>query len=227
MRAQLLQGLSVEDSKLCTAVCMAIASVARDDFPSKWPELLPHLLGMLQVGSEHPHQASAAMRCVVLVSEELQDLQIPQIVHSLFPALHQVFICGDQFSKGIRASACSVVYRAIKLASVSLLACDETSEMAASCMQLFQQSLPKWFEAFAQVIASPLEDESTAELSMRIEIVKIFSVIVETYPRLLSASLADVIHALWYTEFTRLPVFLTLLSPKKRAVTTQKPQRGL
>ena len=197
MRRQMLQGINVDDSKLCTAVGMCVATVAQSDFPAKWPELLPHLLGMLQSGVQQ--KVSAAMRCLVLVSEEMTEQQVPNIISGLFPSLYQIFISANQFSKGTRASACAVVYKAIKLASVSLLAADAPGHGAALSEQLLclEQTLPSWLEVFVQVIASPMLDESPAELCMRIEIVKIFSVIVEAHPRLLSAPLAPLVHALW------------------------------
>ena len=196
MRRQLLQGLSVDDSKLCTAVSMGVASVAQHDFPLAWSELMPHLLGMLEAGT--PPQVSAAMRCLVLVSEEMTEQQVPHIISGLFPALYQVFTSQDKFSKGIRSRACSVVLRAVKLASVSLLVADPADEGAQSCLQFLRRTLPSWIEVFAQELAAPFTDESEGELGIRIEIVKIFSVIVETHPQLLSASLAYVVHALWY-----------------------------
>ena len=41
--------LSLEQSKLRTAVSMAVASVAKEDFPDRWEGLIPHLMNMLQV----------------------------------------------------------------------------------------------------------------------------------------------------------------------------------
>ncbi len=193
MRRQMLQGINIDDSKLCTAVGMCVATVAQSDFPAKWPELLPHLLGMLQSGVQQ--KVSAAMRCLVLVSEEMTEQQVPHIIADLFPSLYQIFISADQFSKGTRASACGVVYKAIKLASVSLLAAD--SPGLSEQPLCLEQLLPSWLEVFVQVIASPMLDESPAELCVRIEIVKIFSVIVEAHPRLLSTPLAPLVHALW------------------------------
>ena len=106
MRRQMLQGLNMEDSKLCTAVGMCVATVAQFDFPARWPELLPHLLGMMQSGM--PQEVSSAMRCLVLVSEEMTEQQVPHIITGLFPSLYQIYVSADQFSKGTRASACAV-----------------------------------------------------------------------------------------------------------------------
>ena len=64
----------MEHSKLRTAASMAIAAVAKEDFPENWPELIPHILQMLQAGA--PHLVHGAMRCLVLVSEEITDNQV-------------------------------------------------------------------------------------------------------------------------------------------------------
>ncbi len=49
---QLLNALTLEHSKLRTAASMAVASVAKEDFPDSWPELIPHVLQMLQAIAE-------------------------------------------------------------------------------------------------------------------------------------------------------------------------------
>lgn len=111
MRRQLLSALSLEHSKLRTAVSMAVAHVAKDDFPERWPELIPHLMQMLQAGA--PNLVHGAMRCLVLVSEEITDDQVPHVITSLFPHLFNVFVAADVYSKPVRARTCTVLFRAL------------------------------------------------------------------------------------------------------------------
>ena len=64
VHALLLRGLSDPVSKLRTAVGMAVAAVAKCDWPEEWPELMPELLARVSSqtdaaavhGHPHPHQ---------------------------------------------------------------------------------------------------------------------------------------------------------------------------
>jgi hypothetical protein len=207
MRAQLLQGLSDRDSKLCTAACMAVVSVAQDDLPSQWPELLEHLLNQLQAPtSQH---VNAAMRCLVLLSEDINQQQVAYIIGRLFPVLLHVFTSTQQYSKTIRARACTVVYKGLKVGSLLLIAPDAgdggahaaagaSSTQYLSTSQYLQHALPSWIEVLSQALVAPMHDEGAAELAIRIEIVKIFSVLIQMQPQLVAPDrLLHLIHALW------------------------------
>ena len=64
IRHALPQGLSDDIPKIRTAVGMAIASIAKWDWPEKWPELLPGLVGMLRTRSS-PHAGAASLQHTV------------------------------------------------------------------------------------------------------------------------------------------------------------------
>ncbi|EKX35213.1 hypothetical protein GUITHDRAFT_146623 [Guillardia theta CCMP2712] len=191
MKQQLLNGLGLEHSKLRTAVSMAVASIAKEDFPDNWPELIPHVMSMLETGE--PHLVHGAMRCLVLVSEEITDTQVPHVITHLFPKLFRIFTAVELYDKMIRARTCTVVFKCIKL--ISLLG--DASDSEATSLQLLEQTVPAWLQCFAQVLSSPLRHDDAGELCMRIEIVKILTVIVEVYPHLLSSNLAAMIAAVW------------------------------
>ena len=97
------------------ACSMAIASVAQHDFPTKWPALLPHLVGTLQGGPQQVEQVNAGMRCLVLVCEEMHVGQLALLVSELVSPLHQVFLSSPPLPAAIRATACSLVFKALKL----------------------------------------------------------------------------------------------------------------
>ena len=119
-----------------------------------------------------------------------------------------MFKSAEQFSKGMRARACSVVLRTLKLAAVSLLDSEPTSDVDKECVQLLQHILPNFVEAFAQEISSPLTGNSEGEVLMRIEIVRIFFLVVELQPRLAQGSLPLIVHGLWQVLFFFLFPFL-------------------
>ena len=132
---------------------------------------------------------------------------MPHIINGLFPSLFQVFKSAEQFSKGMRARACSVVLRALKLAAVSLLDAEPERDVDRECVQLLQHILPNFVEAFAQEISSPLTGNSEGEVLMRIEIVRIFFLVVELQPRLAQGSLPLVVHGLWQALAAVVPVY--------------------
>lgn len=172
------------------------------------------------------------MRCLVLVSEEITDNQVPHIITHLFPELFKVFISADVYPKAVcdrlsrpsppptldpcpplshpldsprgslpgqsslpqvRARTCTIIFKCVKL--VSLLG--DASDSEALSLQLLQQSAPAWFERFAQILSLPLDPEDAGELCVRIEILKILTVVIEHYPRLLSNCAGIVIQSIW------------------------------
>ncbi|CAI5461575.1 unnamed protein product, partial [Closterium sp. Yama58-4] len=89
VRALLLQGLVDEEPKVQSAVGLAIAHVASCDWPEVWPDLMDHLMAAL-ADTAHPNRVAAAVECLSLFAEEIDDSQLPALVPKLFPPIFAI-----------------------------------------------------------------------------------------------------------------------------------------
>lgn len=64
IRKNLLSALNDPQGKICTAVSMAVASIAFYDWPTDWPDLLPFLLNLI---SDHSNMSGGEVRCHNLI----------------------------------------------------------------------------------------------------------------------------------------------------------------
>ena len=78
-------GLMEDETKMQTAVGVAIANIAMYDWPEKWPELFPGLLQLLR--SPTPHQVLGSVRCLALLNNHISNTQLPQLLPQLLPEL--------------------------------------------------------------------------------------------------------------------------------------------
>lgn len=78
IRQSIAQGLAAQDTKLRTAVAMSISSIAKWDYPSDWPALLPGLLRA--IGSQDSlHLVSGALSCLAMFADDLDEDHIIQV----------------------------------------------------------------------------------------------------------------------------------------------------
>lgn len=80
MRQTLPAGLGDPDSKIRTAVAMAVATVARTDVPEEWPSLLPDLVGAIASDSGRGAPLmEGSVRCLSMFVDELDEEQVVQV----------------------------------------------------------------------------------------------------------------------------------------------------
>ncbi|KAI3502661.1 hypothetical protein L1887_30876 [Cichorium endivia] len=89
IRGLLLLSLDDPHRKICTTISMAVASVASHDWPDEWPELLPFLMKLINDQS-NANAVNGALRCLALLSADLDDKLVPKIIPVLFPCLHAI-----------------------------------------------------------------------------------------------------------------------------------------
>ncbi|EOY01489.1 ARM repeat superfamily protein isoform 4 [Theobroma cacao] len=89
IRGLLLSTLDDSNRKLCTAISMAIASIAVYDWPESWPDLLPFLLKLIGDQSDM-NGVHGALRCLALLAGDLDDTMIPTLIPFLFPCLYTI-----------------------------------------------------------------------------------------------------------------------------------------
>ena len=100
LRAALLASLKMIDStRVRTAVCATIAAIVERDWPEAWPEFVPHVTHVLQ-SRPSPAAVEGAARCLAIVSEDLDDLHLPQLMRALLPDLLSLTAAGAEVACG-------------------------------------------------------------------------------------------------------------------------------
>uniref|UniRef100_A0A0E0HNZ0 Importin N-terminal domain-containing protein n=1 Tax=Oryza nivara TaxID=4536 RepID=A0A0E0HNZ0_ORYNI len=89
IRQLLLTSLDDSHGKIRTAIGMAVAAIGQQDWPEDWPELLPYLLKLISDQS-NGCGVHGALRCLALLSDDLDDTCIPKLVPELFPSLYSI-----------------------------------------------------------------------------------------------------------------------------------------
>ncbi|KAF8072465.1 Ipo9 [Scenedesmus sp. PABB004] len=89
IRAALPAGLADPDSKIRTAVGMAIAAVAAWDWPQAWPGLLEFIVGAIKERKD-TNLLMGCLRCLGVMASDLDNDQAPALVQALSPELAAV-----------------------------------------------------------------------------------------------------------------------------------------
>ncbi|KAG8475591.1 hypothetical protein CXB51_032476 [Gossypium anomalum] len=163
IRGLLLSTLDDPNRKLCTAISMAIAAIAVYDWPESWPDLLPFLLKLIgdQTSMNGVH---GGLKCLALLSGDLDDTMIPTLVPVLFPCLYTIVSSSQTYNKYLRTKALSVVY-----ACTSMLGAMSGVYQVES-NALMEPMLKPWLDQFSFILEHPVQPEDTDDWSIRMEV---------------------------------------------------------
>ncbi|KAE9446082.1 hypothetical protein C3L33_22005, partial [Rhododendron williamsianum] len=184
--------LSLDDShrKICTAVSMAVASIAHYDWPEDWPDLLPLLLKLIN-DQTNMNGVHGALRCLALLSGDLDDTVVPKLVPVLFPCLHTIVSSPQIYDKILRAKALSIVHSCSSVLGVmSGVYKTETSALMSPMVQT-------WMEQFSIILEHPVHSDDPDDWSIRME----------NFPSLTETQFRVVVGPLWQTFVSSLRVY--------------------
>ncbi|XP_024018243.1 importin-9 isoform X1 [Morus notabilis] len=193
--------VSLDDSyrKMCTAISMAIAAVAVNDWPEEWPELLPCLLKLIN-DQTNMNGVHGALRCLALLSGDLDDKVVPTLVPVLFPCLLTIVSSTQVYDKYLRAKALSIVYSCTSMLGVmSGVYTKETSE-------LIVPMLKPWMDQFSIILNHSVQPEDPDDWSIRMEVLKCLNQFVQNFPSLTRSEFMTIVGPLWQTFVTTLRV---------------------
>ncbi|GER42263.1 importin [Striga asiatica] len=109
VKGLLLALLDDPSEKIRTAASVAVSAIALYDWPKDWPELLPFLLDLIYDQSEL-NGVHGALVCLSLLSSDMDDEMVPQIVPYLFRFLHRIVSSSQIYGKSLMSEALSVLY---------------------------------------------------------------------------------------------------------------------
>jgi len=199
VRHCLLNGLADQSSKVRTSVGMAIAAIARCDWPEKWPNLLDVVVGMLNgQGGHHPAGTSGAVQCLSLFADDIGEEFLPSFIASVFPALLTMALPSDgqHGGKAIgdneRAQALGVIRSCIS--SLSMMSSQFKSETRAC--------LKPWLAHLSHLLGSVIAtrgsaDSAAAVWTMKLGALKILMALTTNFASVAKGVVTHSMTAFW------------------------------
>ncbi|XP_043813224.1 importin-9 isoform X2 [Manihot esculenta] len=201
IRRLLLASLDDSHRKICTAISMAIASIATYEWPEGWPDLLPSLLKLI-TDQTNMNRVHGALRCLALLSGDLDDTMVPTLVPVLFPCLHTIVSSPQIYNNYLRAKALSIVYSCTSmLGTMSGVYKTETSALMTTMLK-------PWMDQFSTILGQSVQPEDPDDWSMRMEVLKCLNQFVQNFPSLTESEFVVVVGPLWQTFVTSLRVYV-------------------
>jgi hypothetical protein len=196
--------LSLDDSqrKICTAVSMVVALIAHYDWPEDWPDLLPYLITLINDPS-NMSAANGALRCLSLLSAELDDKVVPKIVPVLFPTLHTIISSPQIYDKSLRTKALSIVHSCTSMLGVM------SGVYRTETTALMSPMIKAWMEQFCLILEHPVLSEDPEDWSIRMEVLKCLNQFIQNFPNIVETEFMVILGPLWQTFMSSLQVYET------------------
>ncbi|CAL8095982.1 unnamed protein product [Prunus armeniaca] len=180
---------------------MAVASIAVYDWPEVWPDLLPYLMKLIN-DQTNMNGVHGALRCLALLSVDLDDTVVPTLVPALFPCLLKIVSSPEMYDKYLRTKALSIVYSCISMLGVmSGVYKTETSALIVPMVK-------PWMDQFSKILNHPLQSEDPDDWSIRTEVLKCLNQFVQNFPSLIESEFMIIVGPLWQTFMTSLGVYV-------------------
>ncbi|KAK7348836.1 hypothetical protein VNO80_23551 [Phaseolus coccineus] len=200
IRRMLLLTLDDPHRKICTAIGMAVASIAVHDWPELWPDLLPFLLNLIN-NQANLNGGHGAMRCLVLLSADLDDKMVPTLIPALFPSLMTIVSSPQIYDPYIRSKALSIIYSCTSmLGTVSGVYKAETSSLIAPLLK-------PWMDQFSSILAIPVQSENPDDWSIKMEVMKCLNQFIQNFSGLFKSEFEVILGPLWNTFVSSLRVY--------------------
>ncbi|WJX57864.1 uridine/cytidine kinase [Trifolium repens] len=196
----LLLTLDDPHRKICTAIGMAVASIAVYDWPELWSDLLPFLLNLIN-NQANLNGVHGAMKCLVLLSADLDDRTVPTLIPALFPSLLTIVSSPQIYDTYIRTKALTVVYSCTSmLGAMSGVYNAETSSLVVPLLK-------PWMEQFSSILQIPVQSENPDDWSIRMEVLKCLNQFIQNFSSLIKSEFEVILRPLWNTFVSSLRVY--------------------
>ncbi|KAK2994344.1 hypothetical protein RJ640_017856 [Escallonia rubra] len=144
---------------------------------------------------------NGALRCLALLSSDLDDTVVPTIVPVLFPSLHAIVSSPQIYDKSLRTRALSIVYSCTSMLGVMSGAYKtETSAMMIPMLHA-------WMDQFSSILQHPVQSEDPDDWTIRMEVLKCLNQFVQNFPSLVESQIVVILGPLWQTFLSSLGVY--------------------
>jgi len=142
-----------------------------------------------------------ALRCLALLSDDLDDTCIPKLVPELFPSLYRIIASPHLYENSLRAKALAIVHSCISmLGSMSGVYKRDTASLMSSM-------LDPLIEQFSLILNSPVQSQNPDDWSMQMEVLKCLLQLVQNFPRLPEAKISAILPSLWQTFVSSFKIY--------------------
>ena len=211
VRSGLLNLIGFEKSKVRSVAALLVANIASVEYPDEWPDLVDHLLVLIQQGtSSQLYGALAAIK--ELVSDTLSDIEFVRVGESILSTMFTVASSPqDPLSSGTgrsitagkydpHASAMSIeIFR--QCIDFFLIAEDTKSPLVTT---VATPIIDQWVPLFIQYVGMQVDTSDVGYLDLKLESLKTFKALLTALPKIASK------HALEMFEATLRNIFYTL-----------------
>ncbi|KAK1551997.1 hypothetical protein Q3G72_008654 [Acer saccharum] len=201
IRRLLLSSLDDSHRKICTAISMAVASIAVYDWPEEWPDLLPFLLRLIS-DQANLNGVHGALRCLAVIAGDLDDTMVPKLVPVLFPFLHTIVSSPQTYDKYLRTKALSIIYSCTSM--LGMMSGVYKTEMYTLMMPM----LKAWMDQFSIILEHPVQPEDPDDWGMKMEVLKCLNQFVQNFPRITESEFMVIVGPLWQTVVSSLRVYI-------------------
>ncbi|CAM9001998.1 unnamed protein product [Rhodiola kirilowii] len=200
IRHHLLLSLDDPHRKICTAISMAVGSIASYDWPEEWPDLLPFLLKLVSDQS-NINGVHGALRCLDLLSADMDDSIVPKLVPMLFPSLHRIVSSPQLYEISVRTKALSIIYSCTSMLGVM------SGVYKTETRSLMSSMLKPWMEQFSIILQHPVQSEDPDDWSIKLEVLKCLNQFSQNFPSLMEVEFIVIAGPLWQTVISSLKVY--------------------
>ncbi|KAK3031786.1 hypothetical protein RJ639_036938, partial [Escallonia herrerae] len=127
---------------------------------------------------------NGALRCLALLSSDLDDTVVPTIVPIIFPSLHAIVSSPQIYDKSLRTRALSIVY---------------------SCTSML--GVMSGAYKFSAILQHPVQSEDPDDWTIRMEVLKCLNQFVQNFPSLVESQIVVILGPLWQTFLSSLGVY--------------------
>lgn len=200
IRRHLLMSLDDPHTKMCTAISMAVGTIASYDWPEDWPDLLPLLLKMI---NDHTNMnaVNGALRCLNLISGDMDDTMMPTLIPMLFPCLHSIVSSPQIFDKPLRSKALSIVHSCVSI--LGAMSGVYKTEVNA----IMEPMITTWMDQFSIILEPPVQPEDPDDWCLRMDVLKCLNQFVQRYSSLTETEFIAILGPLWKTFVSTLRVY--------------------
>ncbi|KAG2426502.1 hypothetical protein HXX76_011729 [Chlamydomonas incerta] len=208
IKAVLPAGLAQESSKLRTAVAMCIAAIAKSD-PDGWSGLVENLVGAIHTQrATNKALVHGAIRCLALLSDDIDEQQLPQVAQALLPEL--LAVASDAGGGGpgeaeLRAAALSILCDLLKGLGVM------AGVYQRQVRDLLVPLVEPWLPLLCAQVAAPLDVEDTAGWATRMLCLRCLTQLVSFFSRPLQGHMQAIMGVCWRMYTQSLPLYTTHL----------------
>ncbi|CAM9002766.1 unnamed protein product [Rhodiola kirilowii] len=200
IRHHLLLSLDDPHRKICTAISMAVGSIASYDWPEEWPDLLPFLLKLVSDQS-NINGVHGALRCLDLLSADMDDSIVPKLVPMLFPSLHRIVSSPQLYEISVRTKALSIIYSCTSMLGVM------SGVYKTETRSLMSSMLKPWMEQFSIILQHPVQSEDPDDWNIKLEVLKCLNQFSQNFPSLMEVEFIVIAGPLWQTVISSLKVY--------------------